>query len=126
MTYNSDVKYAESHEWAKLVDKLVIVGISDFAQDSLGDVVFVELPEVGSVKKKGENFGTVESVKAASDVYMPISGEIVEVNESLENEPENINSDPFGAGWILKIKPADISELDQLMKADEYKSSCEA
>jgi len=97
-----------------------VVGISDYAQDSLGDVVYVELPEVGATKKKGDPFGVVESVKAASDVYMPIGGEIAEVNGELDDNPSNVNDSPFDAGWLMKIKPNDESELDALMSAEKY------
>lgn len=120
MTFDDSVKYQKSHEWARKEGDLFIVGISDYAQDSLGDVVFVELPEVGSTLKQGETFGVVESVKAASDVYMPVGGEIVEVNGDLEDSPEVINEDPFGKGWLLKVKPSDAGEYDSLMSAKDY------
>lgn len=120
MTFDKNVKYQESHEWARKEGDLVVVGISDYAQDSLGDVVYVELPDVGAKKKKGDPFGVVESVKAASDVYMPIGGEIAEVNGELDDNPSNVNDSPFDAGWLMKIKPTDESELDALMSADEY------
>ncbi|TVQ26792.1 MAG: glycine cleavage system protein GcvH [Spirochaetaceae bacterium] len=125
MTFRDDVKYQESHEWALKDDNLVIVGISDYAQDSLGDVVYVELPDVGDVKKKGDSFGVVESVKAASDVYMPVSGEIIEINADLDDNPSNVNDSPFDSGWLIKIKPSDPSELDSLMSAQEYKTYTE-
>ena len=121
MTYSESVRYQESHEWARQDGELVVVGISDYAQDSLGDIVYVEFPEVGTTRKKGDPFGVVESVKAASDVYMPVSGEIVAINEALEDSPGTVNEAPFDAGWLLKIKPADPSEYDDLMAADEYK-----
>jgi glycine cleavage system H protein len=120
MTFDDSVKYQKSHEWARKEGDLFIVGISDYAQDSLGDVVFVELPEVGSTLKQGETFGVVESVKAASDVYMPVGGEIMEVNGDLEDSPEVINEDPFGKGWLLKVKPTDAGEYDSLMSAKDY------
>jgi len=120
MTFDKNVKYQESHEWARKEGDLVVVGISDYAQDSLGDVVYVELPEVGATKKKGDPFGVVESVKAASDVYMPIGGEIAEVNGELDDNPSNVNDSPFDAGWLMKIKPNDESELDALMSAEKY------
>ena len=125
MEFNADVKYQQSHEWARSEGDMVVVGISDYAQDELGDIVFVELPEVGKSLKKGEAFGVVESVKAASDVYMPVSGEVAEVNTALEDKPETINESPFGDGWILKIKPSDTGELDALMDADAYKEFTE-
>jgi len=120
MTFDEKVKYQESHEWARKDGDLVVVGISDYAQDSLGDVVYVELPEVGATRKKGDPFGVVESVKAASDVYMPVAGEIVEVNSDLEDNPATVNEDPFGGGWIIKIKPNSQSDYDSLMSASEY------
>lgn len=120
MTFDKNVKYQESHEWARKDGDLVVVGISDYAQDSLGDVVYVELPEVGATKKKGDPFGVVESVKAASDVYMPVGGEIVEVNTDLDDNPATVNESPFDAGWLMKVKPSDAGELDSLMSADDY------
>ena len=120
MTFDDSVKYQKSHEWARKDGENFVVGISDYAQDSLGDVVFVELPEVGNTLKKGETFGVVESVKAASDVYMPVGGEILETNTELEDSPEIINEDPFGKGWLLKVKPTDASEYDSLMTAKDY------
>ncbi len=120
MTFDDSVKYQKSHEWARKDGENFVVGISDYAQDSLGDVVFVELPEVGNTLKKGETFGVVESVKAASDVYMPVGGEILETNTELEDSPEIINEDPFGKGWLLKVKPTDASEYDSLMSAKDY------
>ena len=120
MTFDDSVKYQKSHEWARKEGDVFIVGISDYAQDSLGDVVFVELPEVGSSLKQGETFGVVESVKAASDVYMPVGGEITETNGDLEDSPEVINEDPFGKGWLIKVKPGDAAEYDALMNAQDY------
>ena len=120
MTFDKNVKYQESHEWARKEGDLVVVGISDYAQDSLGDVVYVELPDVGATKKKGDPFGVVESVKAASDVYMPVSGEVVEINADLDDNPATVNESPFDAGWLMKVKPSDASELDSLMSADDY------
>ena len=116
-----DRKYAKTHEWARdNGDGTVTVGISEHAQDSLGDIVFVELPEVGQEVVAGAEFGVVESVKAASDLYSPVSGEVTEVNDSLESAPETINEDPFEAGWIMKVKASDESELDSLLDADAY------
>ncbi|MFW5776064.1 MAG: glycine cleavage system protein GcvH [Spirochaetota bacterium] len=120
MTFDKNVKYQESHEWARKEGDLVVVGISDYAQDSLGDVVYVELPEVGTTKKKGDPFGVVESVKAASDVYMPVGGEVVETNGDLGDNPATVNESPFDAGWLIKIKPSNESELDDLMSAGDY------
>jgi glycine cleavage system H protein len=120
MTFDDSVKYQKSHEWARTEGDVVVVGISDYAQDSLGDVVFVELPEVGSSFKQGESFGVVESVKSASDLFMPVGGEIAEVNEALSDSPETVNESPFGEGWMIKIKPSDLSEYEALISAAEY------
>jgi len=120
MTFDESVKYQKSHEWARKDGDQVVVGISDYAQDSLGDVVFVELPEVGSSFKQGESFGVVESVKSASDLFMPVGGEIAEVNDALSETPETVNQSPFGEGWMIKIKPTDVSELDSLLSAADY------
>ena len=115
-----DRKYAKSHEWAKMDGAVVVVGISDHAQQELGDITFVELPAVGDTVAAGGECGVIESVKAASDLYAPVGGEVVEVNTALEDAPELINQDAFEAGWIVKLKPADVSELDGLMSAAEY------
>lgn len=116
----SDLKYARSDEWVRLEGDIATIGISDFAQDQLNDIVFVELPEVGTELTQGTTFGVVESVKAASDVYVPVSGTITEVNSALQDEPELINSDPYGRGWIIKLKVSDAAPLDTLMDADAY------
>ena len=122
----SELKYASSHEWARLEeDGTVTVGISDHAQDALGDVVFVELPEVGITLGAGDEAGVVESVKAASDIYTPVSGEVLAVNEQLDDEPETVNADPYNDGWIFKVQPSDASELDALLSADDYQSKCD-
>lgn len=125
--FNLDLKYAESHEWAKVIDDNIIeVGISDYAQESLGDVVFVELPEVGmQVSVKGECC-SVESVKAASDIYAPVAGEIIEVNEALEDSPELLNESPFEEGWMFRIKVVNHDDLNDLLDAQEYQESLEA
>jgi len=123
----TDLKYTNSHEWVqKNDDGTITMGITDHAQDLLGDLVFVELPEVGESFGKEDQFAVVESVKAASDVYSPISGEVVAVNESLEDEPEQVNTHPFAEGWLVRIKPSDESEIDGLLDADAYKESCDA
>ncbi len=115
------VKYTPDHEWINLADAAAtVVGITVHAQDALGDVVFVDLPEVGRTYAKGEVAGVVESVKAAADVYMPLSGEVVEVNEALRADPSLANSDPLGAGWFFKVKAADVSETEGLMDAPAY------
>ncbi len=115
-----DVRYAESHEWARSEDDKVKVGISDYAQDQLGDIVFVELPEVGDSLDKGEEFGTVESVKAVSELYMPVGGEIVAVNSGLEDNPEWVNNTPYADGWMIEIKPDNPSTIDDLLNNDAY------
>ena len=122
----SDLKYASSHEWARLDGDVVTVGITDHAQEALGDLVYVELPEVGDTVAAGDEAGVVESVKAASDIYAPVSGEIVAINDALEDTPELINSDPYGEGWMYKIKVADVSELDNLLSADDYEAQVAA
>jgi glycine cleavage system H protein len=118
-----DIHYAQSHEWAKSEGDHVKVGISDYAQDQLGDIVFVEMPEAGETFEKGAEFGTVESVKAVSELYMPIGGEIVAVNKALEDSPELINETPYSEGWMIEVKPDDPSELDSLMTKDAYLAS---
>ena len=125
MKIDADARYLESHEWARKEDDVIVIGITDFAQDELGDIVYVELPDVGDDLDKGSYFGTIESVKAASDVYSPMSGEVVEVNEDLEDEPELINEDAFGAGWMIKIEPPSPEEWDELLDADAYKKVIE-
>ena len=120
MKLDPTAKYQESHEWARQEGDLIVCGITDHAQDSLSDVVYVELPDIGSVLNKGEVFGVVESVKAASDLYMPVSGEIIEINEALADTPETVNTDPYGAGWMIKIKPSNPSEWDNLLSGAEY------
>lgn len=122
----SELKYASSHEWARLEDDgTITVGISDHAQQALGDVVFVETPEVGDTLSAGDEAGVVESVKAASDIYAPVSGEVIAVNPQLEDEPETVNSDPYHDGWFFKLKPSDISELENLLAADDYIAQCD-
>lgn len=122
----SELKYLPSHEWARLeTDGTVTVGVSDHAQDSLGDVVYVEVPEVGSQVNAGEEAGVVESVKAASDFFSPITGEVIAVNEALEDEPETVNSSPYDDGWFFKVKPTDVSELDAALDADAYREAAE-
>ena len=115
-----DVKYATDHEWARVEGDEVVIGLADYAQDQLGDIVFVELPQVGDSFDKGEEFGTVESVKAVSELYMPIGGEIVAVNEALEDDPALVNSAPYGDGWLIRVKPADLSEMDTLLDKAAY------
>jgi len=123
--YDSNCRYQESHEWIRIEGGEALVGISDYAQSELNDVVYVELPEVGDALEKGEEFGTVESVKAASELYMPVSGEIIATNEELEDSPELVNQDPFGAGWMMRIKVMAPEEAEDLLDAAAYKSFCD-
>jgi glycine cleavage system H protein len=122
MKLDVEARYAESHEWARWDGEEAVCGISDHAQDSLSDVVYVELPEVGDVLDQGDIFGVVESVKAASDVYMPLSGEIVAVNDVLEDTPELVNQDPYGEGWMIRVVPSDPAEFDDLLSPDAYEA----
>lgn len=123
----NELKYLPSHEWARVeADGTVTIGISDHAQDSLGDVVYVEAPEVGSNIAAGEEAGVVESVKAASDIYSPVSGEVIAVNEALEDAPEQVNESPYDDGWFFKVKPSDLSELDDALDAAGYQNAIEA
>jgi glycine cleavage system H protein len=124
MSVPQDLFYAKTHEWVSLNDGVATVGITEFAQSQLSDLTFVELPEVGTVFEAGDEAAVVESVKAAADVYAPVSGEVVEVNSDLEDEPEKINNDSFGEGWLFKIKVSDESELDNMMDADSYDELC--
>ncbi|PID46247.1 MAG: glycine cleavage system protein H [Proteobacteria bacterium] len=120
----AELKYHESHEWARTnQDGSVTVGITDHAQELLGDLVFVELPEEGTVLAAGEQCAVVESVKAASDVYAPIGGEVLEVNSTLEDAPELVNSEPFDGGWLFRVQPSDMQQMDELMDADAYLAS---
>ena len=125
MDYPAGLKYSREHEWVKLEGKVALVGITDFAQSELGDVVYVELPEAGAEVEANNTFGVVESVKAVSDLYAPVSGTVTEVNQQLNDEPELVNSDPFEDGWMLRIEMSDVSEMDGLLDADEYKAFVE-
>ena len=121
----SDMKFSEEHEWVLVEGDIATIGITNFAQEQLGDVVFVDLPEVGGQVSQGGDAGVVESVKAASEVYTPLSGEIVEVNEDLESAPDLVNTDPEGDGWFFKLRMDDAAELDDLMDAAAYKKFCD-
>lgn len=121
----NDLLYTNDDEWIRVDGDEATIGVSDYAQDSLSDIVYLELPEVGESFAEGDAFGVVESVKAAADLYMPVSGEIVEVNEALLDEPEAVNEDPYGKAWMVRIKLSDKSQLDALMDADAYRAYCE-
>lgn len=122
----TELKYASSHEWARLEsDGTVVIGITDHAQEALGDVVYIELPEVGSAVDAGAEVAVVESVKAASDIYSPVSGEVVEINPALEDEPETVNHSPYADGWMFRVKIADQGELNEMLDADGYQAVLE-
>lgn len=121
MNIPSDLKYTKDHEWVKVDGDIAIVGITDFAQGELGDIVYVEVETVDETLEVEDVFGTVEAVKTVSDLFLPVSGEIIEFNESLEDEPEKVNTDPYGEGWMIKIKMSDTSQVNDLLDADAYK-----
>ncbi len=122
MEFPEELRYTEEHEWVMVEEELAVVGISDFAQDALGDVVFVELPEVGTVLEAGKAFGVVESVKAVSDIYAPVSGTVEEINDDLVETPELINTSPYEDGWMIKIRMDDVRDADNLMDAEAYQA----
>ena len=126
MSIPADLKYTQDHEWVRVDGDVVTVGITDFAQGELGDIVFVEIETEGEELDKGETFGTVEAVKTVSDLFMPVGGEITKFNEALADDPELVNKDPYGEGWMIKVKVADTAELDELMDAGAYKAMVEA
>lgn len=121
MNFPTNVKYTSEHEWIRIENDEAIVGITDYAQDQLGDIVFVDVTTEGETLEQGEVFGTIEVVKTVSDLFLPIDGEIVEVNPELEEHPELVNKDPYGEGWIIRIKPTDASQMDELLDAEAYK-----
>ncbi|MDP8269488.1 MAG: glycine cleavage system protein GcvH [Candidatus Tenebribacter davisii] len=121
----NDLLYTESHEWVELIGDEAVIGITDYAQHELGDIVYVELPEIGENVEKGEGFGSVEAVKAVEDILSPVSGEVIAINEELEDKPELLNSDAFGDGWIIKVRLTNKDELEDLLKADKYKDLIE-
>jgi glycine cleavage system H protein len=125
MEFPEDLRYTREHEWARKKGARIVVGITEFAQDQLGDVVYVELPDVGDPVKKGESFGVVESTKAVSELFAPMSGKVVEVNTPLSDAPETINEDPYEEGWMIVIEPTDPTELDALLDAKAYKAFVE-
>lgn len=118
--YPEDLKYYQEHEWVRTEGDVATIGISHYAQDALGDIVYLDLPDIGATMSAGENFGEVESVKSVSQLFTPVSGEVVEVNEELVNTPEVVNSQPYGDGWMIKVKLSSPSEVDELMSAEEY------
>lgn len=120
MSIPADLKYSKEHEWIKIDGDIVTVGITEYAQGELGDVVFVEMPEIDDEFDNGESFGSIEAVKAVSDLFMPVSGTIVEINEDLEDDPAKVNSDPYGDGWMVKIKLSNADEVNELLSADDY------
>ena len=122
MNTPEELKYTKDHEWVRAEGDILTIGITDFAQSELGDIVYVEVDTLDEALDAEEVFGTVEAVKTVSDLFLPIAGEIIEFNESLEDEPEKVNNDPYGAGWMIKIKCNDVADLDTLMSADEYKT----
>jgi glycine cleavage system H protein len=122
MNVPADLKYTKDHEWVKVEGDTVTIGITDFAQGELGDIVYIEIETEGESLDKEEVFGTVEAVKTVSDLFMPISGEVIEFNENLEANPEVVNSDPYGEGWMIKVKVSDTSELEELLSAEDYQN----
>lgn len=122
MNIPSDLKYTKDHEWIKVEGDIITVGITDFAQSELGDIVYVEVETVDETLDAEEVFGTVEAVKTVSDLFLPVAGEIIEFNEELEDQPELVNTDPYGDGWMVKVKVSDTSDLDGLLSADDYKA----
>ena len=126
MTFPSDLKYTKEHEWVRLEGDIATIGISDHAQSELGDIVYVEVETVGETITADEVFGTVEAVKTTSDLYMPLTGEVLEFNDKLTDEPELVNSDPYGDGWIVKVKVANIADMDALLDATAYQSELSA
>ncbi len=122
MQFPENLKYTKEHEWIRVEDNFIgVVGITEYAQSELGDIVYVELPQIGKVVKQLESFGTIEAVKTVADLFAPVSGEIIEVNEKLKSSPELINKDPYGEGWIIKIKIKDLNELNNLLSAEDYR-----
>ena len=122
MNVPNDLKYTAEHEWIRVEGDVIVIGVTEFAQGELGDVVFIEIETAGETLSRGETFGTIEAVKTVSDLYMPVDGEILEVNIALEETPELVNSQPFGDGWMIKIRPSDPAQLDELIPADEYRT----
>ena len=122
MNFPENVKYTADHEWIRVEGEIGWIGITEYAQGELGDIVFIELPAVGSKIEKGKSFGTIEAVKAVSDLFAPVSGEVVEINSEMKDHPEVVNKDPYGKGWMVKIKITDPAELKSLLTAEDYKA----
>ena len=122
MNFPADLKYTKEHEWNKIEGDLAIVGITDFAQGELGDIIFVEVESIGKSLAQDAVFGTVEAVKTVSDLFLPVAGEVIEFNTNLNNSPELVNSDPYGDGWVVKMKPSDLGDIDQLMDVATYQA----
>ena len=121
MNISTELKYTKDHEWVRLEGDIATVGVTDFAQVELGDVVYVEVETVGEILDSEEVFGTIEAVKTVSDLFMPLSGEVLEVNEAIEDEPESVNNDPYGSGWMIKIKVSDVTQYSSLLSSEDYK-----
>ena len=122
MNFPQNLKYTNEHEWIRVDGDIAYVGITDYAQVQLGDIVFVDIPTVGETLEAGETFGTIEVVKTISDLFLPIAGEVLEQNEALEENPELVNKDPYGEGWLIKVKPADLKAVEDLLDAEAYKA----
>ncbi|MCD8309652.1 MAG: glycine cleavage system protein GcvH [Prevotellaceae bacterium] len=122
MIFPNDIKYTKEHEWIRLEGDIAYVGITDYAQDQLGDIVFVDIQTEGETLEEGDTFGTIEVVKTISDIFMPVGGEVLEQNEALADHPEYVNQDPYGKGWLIKIKPADDADFEALLDAEAYKA----
>lgn len=122
MNFPNNVKYTNEHEWIRLEGDIAFVGITDYAQEQLGDIVFVDVPTEGETLEQNAVFGSIEVVKTVSDLFLPVAGEVLEVNSALEDNPELVNQDPYGEGWIIKLKPADLSQMDSLLDAEGYKN----
>lgn len=122
MNFPQNLKYTNEHEWIRVERDMAYVGITDYAQEQLGDIVFVDIPTVGESLEANETFGTIEVVKTISDLFLPVAGEVIEQNESLEENPELVNKDPYGEGWLIKMKPANLKDIEDLLDADAYKA----
>jgi glycine cleavage system H protein len=122
MTVPDDLKYTKEHEWSRVEGDVVVIGVTDFAQSELGDIVFIEVESVGETLARGETFGTIEAVKTVSDLYMPVDGEVLEFNKMLEDSPELVNSHPFSDGWMIRVKMSDPAQVDDLLSSDEYRA----